>query len=425
MSSTQKPKRVSGGRITCTVTCEPERVRSAEERAVKRMAASLKIPGFRPGTAPPDLVRSKLDPDRLFEETVRLLLPETFSALLQEYGIKPIIQPKVEVKSRAPLTIDITFIERPEARVKGAAKIRIEKKPIVVDAKDVDRMIAYFRRERKSLSSVERAAQMGDEVTVDFAGKDGSGTAIEGTTAKGYRVELGSHALIPGFEEALAGMQPGETKSFTVTFPEKYHAENLRGKPVTFTATVQKVFATTLPPVDDAFAKHFGAPSVPDLRRRIEEQMRKQEEQIEHVRRERLLLEEIRNATTVEIAPELVEEEEKLLLEELASELERQGRTVAQYFQESQKSPVEMREELTENAKKRITLRLGLQQLVEATEKRLSDEDMRSITAAALAQVPQEERPTLERDFREKGERYERLKWQKEVEGLIEDMLAR
>ena len=426
MSKSPSPiERLPDARVRCTVTFEPERVRASEEKALEHLAASVKLPGFRPGKAPGDMLREKIDPNELLEETIRQLLPETFSSLLKEHDIKPIIHPKVELQKKDPLTLTVTFVEKPTVKVKGLEKIKVEKKEPKVDGKDVERMENYFLEQHRTYTPVERASKEGDRIKVDFHGTDEQGKEIEGTRSQSYGIVLGSKTLIPGFEDALLGLKKDEKKSFALKFPEKYHAEKLAGTPVTFHASVVGVEEVNSPKMDDAFAKkNFNVESVAELRKQIEDRMRAEENNIERSRREQALLEQIREHTVVELAPELVDEEEHAVMEQFERQLREQNMSAADWFAQSKKDPVELRNEMKEQAKKRITLRLGLEKVVEEKGQRLTEDDMKKVIEEFVRSLPPEKRKEIDTQLQKGSDLYERLRWQKEVEQTIEILLA-
>ncbi|MEK7590813.1 MAG: trigger factor [Patescibacteria group bacterium] len=425
MSTLPKIERLPDARVVCRVTFEPEKVKRSETDAIARLAQEVKLPGFRPGKAPAEMVREHVKEEAILEEIVRNLLPETFSSLLKEHNIKPIIHPKVELEFRNPLTLKITFVEKPEVTVKGIDKINIEKKKAAFDQKDVDRMEQYFLDQHRTYAPIDRASKAGDRVHLDFHGVDEAGKEIQGTRSVDYPVILGSKTLIPGFEDALVELRPGEQKFFKINFPEKYHEKSLSGAPVTFHATVKKVEEVHTPELSDEFAKkHFGVANRTELRKQIEERMQAEEDRIEQSRREQLLFEAIREKTQVKIAPELLEEEEHAVMQQFDEQLKSQGLTAQEWLKQSKKDPVELRKEMQERAEKRIRLRLGLEKVVEEKGKRLTDADMEQVIKEYLQSVPEEQRLEAASKFQKGSELYERLHWQTEVQRTIEHMLS-
>ncbi len=404
-------KRLSQGRVQCTVSFSSEQEAKAEAQAVELLGSSIRIPGFRAGRAPLEVLKERLPTEALFEETIRMLLKDSLGALAKEHNLKPILPPKVEAQSRNPLTVTITFVERPAVKVKGGEKIRIEKKTHKVEEKDVERMIRYLVEQYRTMTVVDRAAKEGDQVTIDFVGTDKDGKEVPGIRTVGYPVIIGSKTLLPGFEDNLITMKVGDRKSFTLTFPEKYHAEHLRGKPVTFAVTLGKVEEVHTPELTDAFVKEKGVgENLAEVRTRIEQSMIEEEERIERQRREQALFEAVREATRVDLAPELVEQTIRSLFEEGEEELRQQKSSMADWLKKSGKKVEDFEKELREQAVQRLTLRFGIEQLLEDRKVEASDDEVRSL---------------LEDKSAEPGsEAFEQSRWQKRVEKLVESLLA-
>lgn len=425
MSDIAKPKTEKNGRAVYSVTFSVEETKAAEDRALVRMGEHVRIPGFRPGKAPLSLLREKIKGEELLEETVRQLVPGAVRAIVERDAIRPILPPRIDVASTSPLTVDIILITRPVVAVKGLKKISIEKKEVKADAKDVERMVDYMRNQYRSSKSVEREAKDGDEVTMNFRGKDPAGKEIPGTVADGYKVVLGSKSLIPGFEEGLKGMKKGDVKDLNLTFPEKYHAENLAGTPATFTVTVTDVAEVHTPELDDAFVKeHHLGESASAFRKTLENNMLEQEQEMEGRRRESALFDAVRTATSVELPAELIDHEARAIAENLGEQLEKQKMSLEQWLQSTKKTPQQLREELQEEARKRLTLRFGLEQALEDMEINVPDEEMQAAIKEALESMEPEERKKEEAHFANKGEHgYEDVLWRKKIEKFVAQML--
>ncbi|MEI8230690.1 MAG: trigger factor [Candidatus Peregrinibacteria bacterium] len=413
------------GRITCTVSFDEAKIAPAEAKALQNLGRKVQIPGFRPGKIPMEKLREKISEGDLLEETVRELLPQTVEALIKEHDIKPIAQPKVELTEKKPLTLKLIFVEHPTVKLKGVEKIKIPKNAPKVEDKEIDRVIASVLSKHETAAEVNRPAQKSDRLTIDFWAKDKEGKEITPIRTQGHKVVIGSKTLIPGFEDALLGTKKGEEKEFTLTFPEKYHAEELQNKPVTFTATVQKIEEVKLPDLTDDFAKeHLQVPSVETFKKEVRTAMEGQEERIEKQRRETALLDAIRTATVVDLAPELVQEEMQSLLSDISEDLQRQGKTIEDWLKATKKKPEEVEKELMEQASKRLTLRLGIRELMTVKQIDVSDEEMGKAVAELLLTVPEKELANVAPAYK-KGERaWDQLKWQKKVEKLFEMMLA-
>jgi trigger factor len=418
-------KKLPQSRTQCTIVFSPEEVSKAEAEALAHIGEHVNLPGFRPGKAPPDMVRSNVDAAELLEHMVRHLATPILRTLPAEQNLKPILSPRLSVEKTDPLTISVIFVEKPDVKVKGAEKIKIEKKEKKFDDKDIDRMVRYLQDQYRTFSEADRPLKEGDQATIDFHGTDTEGKEVPGIRSRGYAVILGSKTLLPGFEDTLAGMKKGDQKSFPLTFPEKYHAEHLQGKNVTFHVTVTKVEDVNTPEMTDAFVKeHHLGESLPDLRKRIAESMTREEESVDRQRRERELFDKIREATKVDPAPELVQQAEQNLLEELEEELKRQNTTLEDWMKRAKKSPQDMHKEMEEQAKKRLQLRFGVEQLIEDRKIDVTEDELNALIKDILANAEEKDRLTLASRFTKGSEDYDQLKWQRQVEKLVEGILA-
>lgn len=422
MATTPSIKRLKAGRVECLVSFTEEQSRAAERKALERLSAEVEVPGFRKGKVPPEMAKEKIREDRLFEETIHHLLPEAFDSLVKEHEIKPIIRPRVEAQSRNPLTVKITFVEKPKVAVKEK-KINTEKKDRPVDEKDVQKMVDYMLDKHKETAEVERASKEGDLITMDFHGEM-DGKEVEGTRTKGHQVEIGSKTLIPGFEENLKDLKKGDTKSFSVTFPEKYHAEHLQGKPVTFHVAVSGVQSVKRPELNDKFAKSaLQSESAEDFLKQIRTTMQAEEEQIERNRRERALFDSIVEATDVELAPELLDEEVKGLIEEFSGQLERQGMNLEQYITQTKVTPEKFMTDMKSQAEKRLKLRLGIEELVVSRGITVTEEDEEKAVQEMVARAPKGQESQIHEAYRKGSNAREQLIWQQKVEQLISSLL--
>lgn len=418
-------ERLPKSRVVAMLVLSTEEIASGEKAALHELGKSVKLEGFRPGHVPPEVLKEKIEPGALLEETVRAVLPQVLPPVLKEHSVKPIIPPKVELESREPFTLRITFVEQPEVTLKGADKITIEKTPLKTDAADVQKMIDYVMSQHRTATEVDRAARKKDQVMIDFWGADAAGQPIEKIKSEGYSVIIGSSSLIPGFEEELIGLKKGEKKSFTLTFPKEYHAEEMRGKPVTFWVTVQKVEELKNPELTDSFVKeHFEAPSVEEFKSRIEQSLKMEEERAERGRREQQLLEAIRKATHVDLPDELIDEEAHQLLLSIEEQLKEQNLTIKDWLERTKKTPEQVRDDMRRQATDRITLRLGVQKLIGEKQITVSDEDMKTLTSLMVAQTPEADRARRTKELQPGTDAHEQLRWQRTVEKLMEQMLA-
>lgn len=423
--ATSTIERGKSGRSTVTVTVPADVAAQSARQALEKLGSQVNVKGFRPGKAPESVVREKIDPERLFEETVRLALRVTLPGVLREHSLAPIIPPRVETVSREPLTLAISFVERPPVTVKNPGKLAPAKKETAVDPKDVERVVQSALAEHRSYANVDRPAKTGDRVTVGFSAVGPDGAAIAGLSAQGERIVLGESRLLPGFEDALVGVGPGQTKTFVLTLPEKFQLEALRGKQATFTATVQTVDEVSTPVFDDAFAKaHLHQPTAQAFRDMVASTIKEQEAQFERMARERTLLDAIRDATQAELPDELVDQELRQLVEEWAVRLEQQGRSVEDALKAQGKTAKQVEEELRAEAVNRWKLRLGIAKLIEDRKIEITHDEERAAVDAFLANLPDEDRDEAAKRIAGKDSLYDEVRWRATVDKLIAELLA-
>ncbi|MBQ0760024.1 MAG: trigger factor [Zhongshania sp.] len=235
------------------------RIDSAVDSRLQNAARTVKLDGFRPGKVPMRVVRQR------FGESVRMevlgeVMNESFYEAIQQQGLKPAGRPNIEPKSlEAGKDVEFvaTFEVFPEVEAKDYSSIEVKKPVSVITTADLDKMIENLRQQRAEWQPVERAAADGDKANIDYLGtKDG--VAFDGGKAEGSDLELGSGRMIPGFEDGVIGMTAGEEKVISLSFPDDYHSEDLKGAAVEFKITLNSVNEKKLPEMDEALFEAFG-----------------------------------------------------------------------------------------------------------------------------------------------------------------------
>lgn len=418
-------ERQKKSRVVATISFTAEEKNKAEQEALQVFAGKVDIKGFRVGHAPADMVKGRVPPEQLLEETVRVLVRTELGGIVESNQIKPVVPPKIEIASVDPLTVRIVFIERPEVKVKNIDTLSIKKKEIKADPKDVEKVIDSILNDHRIATEVEREAKENDRLTIDFHATDMEGKEIEGMRAVGYTALIGSQTLLPGFEDQLKGLKKNDRKTFTLTLPEKFQAEALRGKQATFHVAVTKVEETKLPELNDAFAKEkLNSNSAADFRATIEKSILAQEEQFDRMRRERELMDEIRTRTDAEIADELLDEEMRGMIAEWGERLEKQNMTIADALKQEGRTVEQAEADLRKEAENRWKLRLGMAKLIEHKGVSVTDEEVTAMLGEFLQSVPPEQRAAAQAEFSKRDNLYEELRWRALVEKVLHGLLA-
>jgi trigger factor len=236
-----------------------QRVDSEVEARLRKAANSVKINGFRPGKVPLNVVRQRFGLG-VRQEVLGEVMSQSFYEAVQKEKLRPAGSPAIEPKRIEPghdIEFVATFEVYPEIEVADFSTISVEKPVAEVTGADIDDMIDTLRNQQAKYEEASKAAELGDQVVIDFRGTR-NGEAFEGGSAEGTSLVLGSNRMIPGFEEGIVGMSAGESRTLALTFPEDYHNEELRGAAVEFAVTVHAVKAKQLPALDADFFRLFG-----------------------------------------------------------------------------------------------------------------------------------------------------------------------
>lgn len=242
-----------------TVGVPAERIETEVNKRLKQTALRAKIPGFRPGKVPMSIIRQRYE-DSARQEALGDLIQATFYEAVMQEKLNPAGAPSVEPKGfekGQALEYVATFEVFPEFQVAGFESIAVERLQADVSDADVDNMLEILRKQNTRFEAVERAAQNGDQLNIDFVGKV-DGEAFAGGSAKGTLLVLGSGRMIPGFEDGLVGAKAGEERVLNVTFPEDYQNLDLAGKAAEFAVTVNAVAEAKLPELNEEFFALFG-----------------------------------------------------------------------------------------------------------------------------------------------------------------------
>ncbi len=263
--------------------------------------------------------------------------------------------------------------------------LKIEKQEVeLVSEEELNSSLQAFVTQSVTLEVMDKEAELGDVVNIDFEGFV-DGVAFEGGKGENYDLVIGSHSFIPGFEEQLIGMKAEETKDIKVTFPENYHAENLKGKEATFTVTVHEIKKKVLPELNDEFVKELkyeNVNTVEELRNYTKDNLAKRKEDQAKADAETALLDKLAEIVEVEIPEPMVKSELDSMVQNYESRLMQQGISLAQFLQLTGQKIEDLRETMKDDAKKRIKLNLGLDEIakkenVEATEEDINNEYQR------------------------------------------------
>ena len=361
-----------------TIEVSAEELEGALQKAYQKQKGRINVPGFRKGKVPRQLIEKMYGPEIFYDDAANALIPEAYSKAYDESGLEIVSQPKIDVtqiEKGKPFIFTAEVATKPEVELGEYKGIEVPKYSNRVTQKEIDAKLEEEQLKNARTITVEgRPVQDKDEVVLDFEGFV-DGEAFEGGKGENYPLTIGSGSFIPGFEEQLIGAEPEKEVEVKVTFPEDYHAEDLKGKEAVFKCTVHEIKAKELPEIDDEFAAEVSEFDTleeykADVKAKIKEQKaadgkRNQEDQA--------VEQAVKNAE-YEIPQPMIETQTTQMVEDFAQRIQSQGITLEQYFQFTGLTAEKMMEDMRPQAIKRIETRLVLEAVAKAENIEITDE---------------------------------------------------
>ncbi|AJK66258.1 trigger factor [Bacillus velezensis] len=376
-----KWEKQEGNEGVLTVEVDADTFKTALDDAFKKVVKQVSIPGFRKGKVPRALFEQRFGVEALYQDALDILLPVEYPKAVEEAGIEPVDRPEIDVEKiekGESLIFTAKVTVKPEVKLGDYKGLGIEKDDTAVTDEDVQNELkALQERQAELVVKEEGAVENGDTVVLDFEGFV-DGEAFEGGKAENYSLEVGSGSFIPGFEEQLTGLEAGAEKDVEVTFPEEYHAEELAGKPAVFKVKIHEIKAKELPELNDEFAKDIDeevetlAELTEKTKKRLEEA---KENEADAKLREELVLKASENAEA-DVPQAMIDTELDRMLKEFEQRLQMQGMNLELYTQFSGQDENALKEQMKEDAAKRVKSNLTLEAIAQAENLEVTDEEV-------------------------------------------------
>jgi trigger factor len=377
--------------VTTTVTELPEsRVRVQAEvgaaevekrvhQAARELGRSMRVPGFRAGKVPPPVIIKRVGREAVLDEAVRDSIGRWYSAAIDAAKIVPVGEPDLDITDRPregePLRFSIEIGVRPKATLGDYKGLEVGRREPEAGDEEIDAEIEQLRDRTAKLETVERAAADGDFVVMDYLGTL-DGEPFAGGEGRDQMIELGSGRLVPGFEEQLSGAQAGDERTVTITFPDDYGAEDLKGREAQFAVTVKEIKEKQLPPLDDDLAVEAGFDTLDELRSDIRERLTEQQQsQIEAEFRE-AALDSVVAGASVDVPDALVEARSQELWDQMAHSLSHQGISKDAYLRISGRTEEQIVADGREDARRSLEREAVLAAIVDAEGIEPSEEEV-------------------------------------------------
>ncbi len=374
-----------------TLTIAAKDIDARVDGEIKRLAPQVKMPGFRPGKVPPNLIR-KMHGENLLAEALNTTVQESVQQLLSEQKLRPAMQPQVELDegyaAGKDAEVRVTLETLPEVPAPAIDALKLERLTVEGDAAAVDAQISQLAQSQTRYEDAKKGhkAADGDQVVIDFVGKV-DGIAFDGGTGADMPVVLGSGSLIPGFEEQMVGVKSGDEKTLNVTFPKDYQAANLKGKAATFDIVVKAVKIAGETKIDDELATQLGLKDLDQLKGLIRDQQSQELNNLTRTHMKRRLLDQLAERHDFEVPSSMVEAEYENIMRQLRHE--------ASQEEDSEAALKEIESEAAEYrniAVRRVRLGLLLSEIGAANGIDITTQEMNRLIGQAAQQYPPKDR---------------------------------
>lgn len=368
--------------VKLTISIDSATFAEGVNKAYKKLVKNINIPGFRKGKAPKAIIEKYYGEGVFYEEAVNAVCPDAYEAAVKEAGIEPVDRPEIDIESIGKgedLVITATVTVKPEVKLGEYKGVSVEKHVYETADADVERELEGARERNARISTVEdRPVAMGDLTTIDFEGFV-DGVPFEGGKGEGYPLEIGSGQFIPGFEEALVGAELGKETDVNVTFPEEYHAEELKGKPAVFKVTVKEIKVKELPELDDDFAKDVSEfDTLAEYKASIKEKLDKANADRTDAEFQNSVIEAVAEKCEVEIPECMVDQQIETIARDFDYRLSAQGLNLERYMQLTGMTPESFKEQFKAQAYSQVKCNLVLEAIAAAEKIEVTDADVDS-----------------------------------------------
>ena len=387
-------EKLSGNKAKLSFIIPAERFGEALQQAFLKLRKRINVPGFRKGKAPRKMIETLYGASIFFDDAFELLFPDVYRAAVEEYGLKPVDQPKIEVDEIGvgqDLKFHVEVFVRPDVTLGEYKGLTVEVELQKVTDEMIDARIEEDRQKASRTVDVDdRPVQEGDTVNLDYAGTV-DGVAFAGGTAQGQTLKIGSHQFIPGFEEQMVGMQIGEEKDLSVRFPDEYHAEELKGKDAVFHVKVNGIQVTEVPELDDDFAADISEfDTFKAYKENIVKELTERIEKNNEIAVENALVEKAAENAQMDIPDAMIEDQAEYMVREMSMRMSYQGIKMEDYLKYTRQTVDDLKRMYKPEAEKRVRIELTIEAIRKAENLEPTEEDIEKAIEEQAKQMGQD-----------------------------------
>ena len=384
------------------IKVEGEKWNTAMEKAYKKASSNFQIDGFRKGKAPKTVFLKKYTQERLNFDCADVCLDEAYEEMIKKAkDLEIVAQPEITINDISENGVEFLFklTLKPEVKLGKYKGLGVKKEKVTVSKEEIEHEIEHIRSHyTENVVKESGIVENKDIAVIDFEGfKDG--VAFPGGKGENYSLEIGSNTFIPGFEEQLIGMKVKETKDIEVSFPEDYHSEDLKGAKATFKVTVNEIKEKRVPELDADFFEDLGMEGInskESLEKQVKENIKARKESDVENKYIDELLEKAAKTVKVEIPEVMISEEQNRMVKQYEETLKMQGLSLEQFYQFTNSDESKLKEQMKDEAVKRITYRLMLEEIAKTEKIEISDKEAKEEAKSMAEKYNMKEKEFLE-----------------------------
>lgn len=363
-----------------TVIPTDAELKNIKDHVLGHFTDKVKVPGFRSGKVPTNILEKHIDPEALQTEFLQEAIEQLCEQAIRSQNLRPVDRPNIAIKKFVPFTtleFEASLSVVGNIKLADYKKVKLARPEVKLTADDINEVIKSLQERMGEKKDVDRAAKAGDQVYIDFKGTDSKGEAVNGAEGKDYPLVLGSNSFIPGFEDNLIGLKANDDKTFTLPFPKDYGVAALANKKVTFAVSVTKVQEVVLPKVDDDFAAKVGPfKTVAELKADIKKQVSLERQQQAERQYESDLVREIATKTAMDIPAALIDQQVERIEQEERQNLMYRGQTWEEHLKEEGVTEAEHKEQKRPAAEERVKISLILAEIADQEGLLVSEKEL-------------------------------------------------
>lgn len=424
-----KLEKLENSKVTMEFKIAKEEFNKALDEAFVKNAKSFKLPGFRNGKVPRNVIEKTYGEGVLYDEAFSIVAEKEYEEAVKANDLFVVSRPEVDIKEIGKdrdLEYTITVYVKPEVEITDYKGLEIEKVSEKVTADDVKKELENIQDKNARILTVEDGAVENKDIAViDFEGFL-DGKAFDGGKAEKYELEIGSGSFIPGFEDQIVGMKIGEEKDINVTFPEEYHSEELAGKAVIFKIKLHEIKRKELPKLDDEFAKDISEfDTFEEYKKSVKARLEESKKNAAKAERENKVIEKLGEKVTVEIPESMVDMEIDTMVENFKGNLAYQGISLEQYLQILNTDMNGLRAQFRDNALKEIKIKLAMESVAKQEKVEATDEEIDKKIDELEAQYGEGSGESLKANENARHYMAERIKEEKLLEVLVKNAVEK